>query len=313
MRSSYGSSTPWFWESEQEVYDLYKKELLAADVVHDYSHTKRVAEDLYGFDQRTNVVNTLYGSVWSHPKPPFNLVLWSEAMKQRGLKGLGDYHGSPWERVLASNTGSIKDAHVVPGCTDTDLYAFEPDKGDYYLWFSRFHPSKGYHIAIQLAKLMKIPLVLMGDHPDVAPSPDHRAGALEAIELARGADNIKFRWLKPGDNRALDKVRIIQKAKALLYTIQFQECFGLVTVEALSCGTPVIATNFGSMPEIIDHGKTGFVCNDMPDLVTAVQDVGRIRPEECRRQAVARFDRRVYAQNYLKEYRLAMNGPPWGL
>ena len=315
MRSSHGTATPLFWDCEQEIYDAHHARILAADVVHDMSHTKRIAENLYNFDRRTNVVSTLIGSVWSHPNPGYNVVVWTEQMREMGLHGWTGYENSPWEAFFADptrRTGSIKDAHVVLGGTNTDFYAFEPEKEDYFLWFARFHPSKGYHIAIDLAKRMGIPLVLMGDHPDDAPSPDHREGALEALELAKGSDNVRFVWLPHDEHRAEVKRRTIQKAKALLYTIQFQECFGLVVAETLSCGTPVIATDYGSMPELVQDGKTGFV-RPIADLEEAVERIDEISPASVRRDAVERFDRRVMAQNYIREYEKVMNGEVWGL
>ncbi|MFA5897083.1 MAG: glycosyltransferase [Thermoplasmata archaeon] len=318
MRSSYGTSTPWFWECEQEIYDRHRDKILRADVIQDFSHTKKVAENLYNRDRRTNVVSTLIGSVWNHPVPPYNVIVWTEQMRQMGLHGWTGYEQSPWENApWNTKTGQLKDAHVVNGGTDTDFYAFEPNKQDYFLWYSRFHPSKGYHIAIDLAKRTGIPLVLMGDHPKDAPSPDHRAGALEAIELAKGADNIRFEWLPRGAaTRGEMKRKWIQGAKALLYTIDFQECFGLVVVETLSCGTPVITTNRGAMPELIRHGKTGFVCNlenGLNDFILATSNADKIRPEDCRRDAVERFDRKVMARAYVEEYRKVMNGAVWGV
>lgn len=315
MRSSYGSSTPWFWESEQEAYDLYKKEIFAADVVHDFSHTKRIAEVLYGLDRRTNVVSTLIGSVWSHPKPPVNVIVWSEAMRQMGLKGWTGYEGSPWAAQFAhprARTGSLKDAHVVQGGVDTDFYAPGGEKGDEFLWFARFHPSKGYQVAIELAKRTGIKLVLAGLHPDDAVSPDHREGAIQAMELAKGADNIRFEWL-PTRGHHEAKRRVLQRARALLYTIAFQECWGIVMAETLACGTPIIGTNFGAVPELVRDGRTGFVCDSMDALVLAVGDVDLLRPEDCARDARERFDRRVMAKNYEVEYRRVMDGEVWGL
>ena len=311
MRSSYGTSVPWFYECEQEVYDQYKAKILAADVVHDYSHTKRVGENLWRIDHKTNQVNTLWGSVWYHPDHGGNIIVWSEAMRQMGLKGWTGYEGGPYAH-LGGKSGTIREAHVVPGCTDTDFYTPEYDKDDYFLWYARAHPSKGYSVAIELAKRTGIPLKVMHLRPEHAASPDHRQGILHAMELAKGVPNIEFVWLPRGKGHHEMKRQVLQKAKALLYTIQFQECFGLVVVEALSCGTPVIAANMGSMPEIVEHGRNGYLYSTWPELEAIVPEVEKIRPEECRRDAVVRFDRRVMASSYVREYRKVMAGEVWG-
>ena len=315
MRASYGSSTPWFWESEQEMLDLYGAEIRKADVVDDHSHTKRVAEILFNLERRTNIVNLLWGSAWSHPKPPFNVIVWSEAMRQMGLKGWTGYEGSPWAAQFANpraRSGSLKDAHVVQGGVDTDFYCPGDEKEDYFLWFARFHPSKGYQVAIELAKRTGIPLVMAGLHPDDAVSPDHREGALQAIELAKGVPNIRFEWLPTKDHHAA-KRRVLQRARALLYTVQYQECWGIVMAETLACGTPIIGTNFGAVPELVTDGKTGFVCDSMEQLAHAIEDIDLIRPEDCARDARERFDRRVMAKAYVDEYKRVMNGEVWGL
>ena len=75
----------------------------------------------------------------------------------------------------------------------------------------------------------------------------------------------------------------------------------------------MIGTNFGSVPEIVDHGRTGFVCNNMEDLEVAIQQVGAIKPEECRRAAMSRFSRRVMARAYLAEYKAVTQGRHWGV
>ena len=311
MESSYNTHIPWFWECEQRCYDFHRDQIHKADVVHDGSHTKRISEVLWKENQRKQV-STLIGSVWTYPQHGGNVIVWSEAMRQMGLKGWTGYEGGPYEH-MGGKTGSLRDAHVVNGCTDTDFYA--PDgyeKDDYFLWYSRAHPSKGYQVAIELAKKTGISLKLMHLRPEDAASPDHKQGILHALELAKGADNITFVWLPKGKGHHEMKRKVIQKAKALLYTIQFQECFGLVVVEALACGTPVIAANMGAMPEIIRPGVNGFLFDTAEELEDVVQHVDEVRPEACRKDAVARFDRRVMASNYVKEYRKAMNGEVWG-
>lgn len=316
MQCSYGTSVPWFWECEQAAWGRYKPKILGADVIHDGSHTKKIAENLYNAEMRTNCVSTLLGGVWSHPAPPYNIVVWSEAMRQRGIRGAGDYENSPLKN-MDSYTGKIKDARVVPGACDTDFYCPGEEKGDELLWLNRWHPAKGYHLAIELAKQRPdLKIVMAGLHPDQTWSPDHTASALDAMQRAKGVPNIRFEFLPklPPELHHQKKRALFRHAKALLYLVQFQEPFGLAQVEGMACGTPLIATRYGSIPEVVEDGKTGIVCGDsIEELSKAADEVGRIRPEDCRKSAVERFDRRVMARNYLALYRRVMNGETWGL
>ena len=82
--------------------------------------------------------------------------------------------------------------------------------------------------------------------------------------------------------------------------MQRHEAFGLVVIEALLCGTPVITSRMGAMPEIIKNGETGFMCRDIDELCEATQKVGTLSPETCRTDAMARFHYRTAAEAYVK-------------
>lgn len=314
MPCSYGASWPTAEQAEQTTWDAYKDHILQADVVHDFSHSKRIAEIMGG----NKVVSTLLSSLWDHPSPPLNIVVWSQSMRDRGLRGATDYENTSFtvidELTRARFNGKIKDAHVVPGGTDTDYYVPDGPKQKHFLWLNRWHPAKGYQVAIELARRTGVSLVLAGLHPEAVWAEDHRRNAQGAVELAKGLPNVRFEWLPrepPAEHHGL-KRSLYQKARALIYSVQFQEPFGLAQVEALACGTPVIATNFGSVSEVIEHGRTGFVCNNMDELAQAVERIDSISPEDCHHAAVARFDRLVMARAYLAEYRCVVEGKTWG-
>lgn len=311
MPYSLGKSSPSSEACEQQCFNDHAAALRAEDIIHDFSITKRIAETL-GSEGRPTV-STLLSSAWAHPNPPLNICVWSEAMRQRGLRGATDYEGTPTPEMGGPPQRPIRDAHVVHGGIDTDWYTPEGAKESFFLWMNRNHPAKGYQVAIDLARKTGIDLVMAGEHPDREMFEYQRACALEAVRMAEGLPNVRFEWLPADPDHHTAKRELYRRAKALLYTIQFQEPFGLSQVESLACGTPLIATNFGSVPEIVQHGRTGFVCNTMADLEAAVQRVGAIDPAECRRDAVARFDRGVMARAYLEQYRLVMSGQGWGL
>lgn len=313
MRCSYGSSTPWFWESEQEIYDKYLARILAADVVHDFSHTKRVAENLTNFDQRYNLVSSLWGSTWQHPQPPVNVVVWSEAMRQMGKKGWGGYEGSNSIHMSKVNVGVLPESRVVWGGTDTDWYAPGPGpegEDPYIIWFSRFHPSKGFQIAIDMAKQMGFRLVMMGPLPEKALSPDHAHYAQVARQMAGDAPNIKF---VDGEGPAEMKRAYIRGARAFLFPLDYQECFGLVMIEAMACGTPVLTLNRGATPEVVEDGKTGYVCNDVQELARRVYDIDKLDRAYTRERTVREFSRQRFAKRYLELYKDVMAGVRWGI
>jgi glycosyltransferase involved in cell wall biosynthesis len=239
-------------------------------------------------------------------------------MRQRGFCGATDYENTSFREIdeaSRAGNGRITDAHVVPGGTDTDYFHLGTHKDGYFLWLNRWARQKGYEVAIEVARRTGIPLTLSGLHPDDTWAADHKEHALRALELARDLPNVRFEWLPKWPPKAHhDRKRaLLQGAKAFLFPLQFQEPFGLGQVEALACGTPVIGTNFGSVPEVVQHGRTGFVCDTMEELEAAVTQVGAIDPEECRLDAVARFDRRVMARAYLAEYQAVIEGRGWGL
>ena len=316
MRSSYGSHIPWFFECEQEAYDRYHDKLLKYDVVSDQSHTKRIAENLHNFDGRTNCVSTLIGSTFSHPKPPYNIVVWSEAHRQMGIKGMSGYEGSGFP---GESSGKIKNARVAKGGTDTDWFYFQSEPDDYYLFFSRLHPSKGYDIAIQLAKEIGFPLVIMGDHPKDAPTADHRFYGWQVLQLIQGYRNIKFIALPRGDTHFEErnelKRRVLQKAKALIHPVRYHPCWDLVVTEAMSCGVPTVTFDRGAMPEQIINGVNGFAVQypSIPHFKKAIEAAETIARKDCRRIAVEKFSRERMAERYLELYKQVIDGEVWGL
>jgi len=312
MRCSYGSVVPVFWMCERQVWDRYRKEILAADVVHDFSHTRGVAEAMFHWTKRRNVVSTLIGSCYWHPRPPFNVVVWSDAHRRMALTGNSGYEGTRYPQ-MGGYSGLVKDTRVALGGVDTDLYRPGGEPEDYLLWFARMHPCKGFDVAIVLAMDMGFPLKIMGDLPEDAPTPDHRYYGEICLDMVRNVPNIEFVPLPPGPERLRVKLETLQRAKALLYPVEFHECFGLVVAEAMACGVPVITTTRGAMPELVENGVNGFVCEDEAHLKKAVENIDLISREDCRRVAVERFSRRRMAERYLKLYEAVMAGEVWGL
>ena len=102
---------------------------------------------------------------------------------------------------------------------------------------------------------------------------------------------------------AADRTKALGSVRALLHLINFEEPFGLSVVEALACGTPVIASNRGSMPELIDHGVTGFLVDSVDEAVDAIGRINEIDRAACRAASAARFTVDRMADRYLDLYR----------
>ena len=111
-------------------------------------------------------------------------------------------------------------------------------------------------------------------------------------------DRVVFRGVVGGEERT----RALGQASALLHLIGFEEPFGLSVVEAMACGTPVIAYNRGSMPELIEHGVTGFLVDTLDEAVAAIERVGEIDRATCRARVAERFSVERMAEDYIILY-----------
>ena len=103
-----------------------------------------------------------------------------------------------------------------------------------------------------------------------------------------------------------EKVRLVSRARAFLFPIQWEEPFGLVMAEALACGTPVLATRWGAVPEVVEHGVTGLLADSPEGLEEYIGRIGELDPGECRRAAEERFSPGAMAEGYMGMYRKAL-------
>lgn len=173
-----------------------------------------------------------------------------------------------------------------------DEFPFDAKGGDDLLFFGRIHPDKGAAEAIAVARATGRRLHMAGIVQD-APYHDR--------EVAPHVDGTHVLYDGPvGGER---RVRMLGAAAALLHLINFDEPFGLSVVEAMACGTPVIAMNRGSMPELIDHGVTGFLVNSVREATDAVARLGEIDRAAVRAAVAERFTVERMADRYLALYR----------
>ena len=175
-----------------------------------------------------------------------------------------------------------------------DLCTFQPRPGSYLLFLGRISPEKRPDAAIAVARRTGIPLRIAAKVDAV-----DRAYFKSTIEPLLDDPLVEFL----GETSDDQKDKLIGNALALVFPIDWPEPFGLVMIEALACGTPVIGRRRGSVPEVIRDGVTGFVCETDDEMVEAVQRVRGIRRAVCRREFEQRFTAPLMAQHYVSLYR----------
>ena len=196
-------------------------------------------------------------------------------------------NGKPGE-TYCPNTVFVSNDHArrhgssqfVHNGVDPEEFIYREVKDDYFLFLSKASwKVKGLRTALEIARKTGIRLVVAGGR---------------GISLNR---RIKYAGMVGGKRKA----ELLAGARALLFPIQWEEPFGLVTAEALMSGTPVIASDRGSMPEIVT-GEVGFRCRGADEMETAVRSVGRISPAACRARAEKLFTAEAMARGYLEKY-----------
>jgi glycosyltransferase involved in cell wall biosynthesis len=185
--------------------------------------------------------------------------------------------------------------HLVYNGVRMDAYDFASSiSADAPLVFlGRIEHIKGTHLAIEIAKRANRSLVIAGNVPD-----GQRRYFEEQVKPHLG--NPLITYVGPVDDR--QKNALLGRASALLMPILWEEPFGIVMAEALACGTPILGLARGSVPEVVDHGVTGFVCDDVGGLVKAVDRLPEIDRFNCRRRAEAMFSDRAVVDGYLAVY-----------
>jgi glycosyltransferase involved in cell wall biosynthesis len=165
--------------------------------------------------------------------------------------------------------------------------------GDYFAFLGRISPEKRVDRAIEIANRLRVPL-------KIAAKIDRADRAYYEREIAPLLASPFVEYI--GEIGEHDKPAFLGGARALLFPIDWPEPFGLVMIEAMACGTPVIAFRHGSVPEVIDHGVTGFLVDDMDAAVAAAARVGEISRRGCRAVFERRFSASRMARDYVEIY-----------
>lgn len=175
-----------------------------------------------------------------------------------------------------------------------EKYEYNEKPKDYLLWLSKITPEKGPFEAIKIAKEAGEKLILSG----VIPKEQQDFFEYRILPLIDGK---QIRFVGAADFEK--KIELFKNAKAFLYPIRRDEPFGLVVIESMACGTPVLSYKEGAMPELIKHEKTGFLVSDEKEMVEALKGINQINRRDCRREVKRRFGLRKMVNKYEALYR----------
>lgn len=255
---------------------------LEVDVVHDHT----LAGPLLARGRRTPTVITAHGPVGGEP---------------------GDYLARLGDTVDVVAISGAQQAHrpdinwvaTVHNSIDVDSFPFGDGNGGYLLFIGRFNPDKGAHLAIDAARAAGRRIVLAGKLNE----PAEKSYFDEVIRprLGSGVEYV-------GEADAVVKRELYAHAEALLFPVCWEEPFGMVMIEAMACGTPVVALRRGSVPEVVADGRTGIVVDHPNALPAAIDAAASLDRSQCRRQVQEHFDAPVMVAGYEAVYRTIVEG-----
>jgi glycosyltransferase involved in cell wall biosynthesis len=234
---------------------------------------------------RTAHVTTMHGRLDLPELPP----LYREFLDVP-LVSISDAQRAPLRR--AGWIGTVH--HGLP----PDLLRFDPRGGDYFAFLGRISPEKRLDRAIAIATACGIPL-------RVAAKVDPADRDYFEARIRPLLDNPLVDYI--GEIGDAEKSEFLGRARALLFPIDWPEPFGLVMIEALACGVPVVAFRGGSVAEIVEDGVTGFIVDSMDEAVAAARHVGRLDRRDCRASFERRFSVRRMASEYVDLYERAID------
>jgi len=190
---------------------------------------------------------------------------------------------------------------TVPHGIPEQLYSFRRDPEDYTAFVGRICPEKRPDRAIEIAKRVGMPL-------KIAAKVDKVDEEYFEAEIKPLLDSSLIEFI--GEINEPEKNLLLGGARALLFPIDWPEPFGLVMIESLACGTPVVAFECGSVPEVLEDGKTGFIVRTMGEAIGALQKIGSISRAVCRQEFEQRYTSAKMAENYLRIFdQLARTAP----
>jgi glycosyltransferase involved in cell wall biosynthesis len=217
------------------------------------------------------------------------------------IRGVYRYFAeAPLVSISNAQRRPLPEAHwlaTVYNGIDFRLFNLRPEPGKYLAFLGRISPEKRPDRAIEIARALEMPLKI--------------AAKVDAVDKDYFEHVVRPHLSNPliefvGEVGDRDKDEFLGNAYVYLFPIDWPEPFGLTMVEAMACGTPVVATNCGSVPEIVENGVSGFVCESLREMIDKVASAQRLDRTKCRAYAEARFSAAAMADGYEEVYRQAL-------
>ncbi len=290
------------------------------DIIHDHNGFLGPAVLNYACSKLPPAIHTLHGPPFTTPDRlelglPDNLPMW------RQFRESGRFFFVGISKALSKSVPTNLKKLMLPAvynAVDVKQFPFVDKKDDYFITLARFHPDKGQDIAVRACRELGYQLKMAGGVGSITKHADLM------LEIGNPLSNYRslldFRYFSDqifpyllddkieyvGEVSGKYKLEFISHAKALLFPIQWNEPFGMAPIEALACGTPVVAMSRGALPEIIEHGVNGFLASNEKEFKHYMTLVDEIDPAKCRESVKRNFSASIMAKNYLERYQTVL-------
>lgn len=287
------------------------------DIVHSHDPYLGMAMTANSNGSLPPVMHTLHGPPFTTSDRlelglPDNLAMWSQlSQSSKSQYVVGISRASMRGMPPALGRHKLKPVH---NGVDVTQFPFVDKKSDYFMTLARFHPDKGQKLAVEACLAGNYRLKMAGVVADMTKPKQvllelgNPYSSYRSLLDFRYFSDYVFPYLDDGqieyvgDLTGDRKMKLLADAKALLFPIQWEEPFGMAPIEALACGTPVVAMARGALPEIIEHGVNGFLARTKNEFQTYMKRVGDIDPAACRTSVENKFSATIMAKNYLDRY-----------
>lgn len=270
-------------------------------LAHHINELQMVQDRLHAFDILHYHIEHLHFPLARINKKP-QITTLHNRLDMPDLQYLYDtFNDMPVVSISNSQRAPLPQAHwagTVYHGIPRDLYPYGEGTGNYVAFIGRISPEKRVDRAIEVAKKAGIKL-------KIAAKIDKESQEYYEESIQHLMDHPLIEFI--GEIGEAQKGELMGNAKALLFPIDWPEPFGMVMVESMACGTPVIAYGCGAVPEVVDAGQTGYIVQSIEEAVTALENIDQISRRECRQVFEQRFTADKMTENYINVYKQMLN------